>query len=100
MAEEEQTQLNYVVETVLKKRKAREDWSIKKKEILDAKKKRNDDYKSTIKRPEQFVKEYRDKVSEASDLFSLLPFLWRLIYVLHVIFLVRDFVGQILLHQR
>jgi Ribosomal L30 N-terminal domain len=96
MAEEEQNQLNYVVETVLKKRKAREDWSIKKKEILDAKKKRKDGYRSTIKRPEQFVKEYRDKVADVSDFFSLLPFLSRLICL--GILLAQNFVVQILIH--
>lgn len=66
MAEEEPNQLNYVVETVLKKRKEKEDWAIKRRERLDAKKKRKGEYKSTIKRPEQFIKEYRDKVSNGS----------------------------------
>ncbi|KAJ1692311.1 hypothetical protein LUZ63_009009 [Rhynchospora breviuscula] len=61
MAEEEQTQLNYVVETVLKKRKQKEDWAIKRRERRDAKRKRKEDFKSAIKRPEQFIKEYRDK---------------------------------------
>lgn len=61
MAEEDQTQLNFVVETVLKKRKHNEDWAIRKKETLIAKKKSKEAFRSTIKRPEQFVKEYRDK---------------------------------------
>ncbi|XP_078152688.1 large ribosomal subunit protein uL30z-like [Carex rostrata] len=61
MAGEEPNELNYVVETVLKKRKEKEDWAIKRRERLDAKKKRKGEYKSTIKRPEQFIKEYRDK---------------------------------------
>lgn len=71
MAEEEQNQLNYVVETVLKKRKAKEDWFIKRRERLDAKKKRKEEHRSAIKRPEQFVKEYRDKVAYVSDFLSI-----------------------------
>ncbi|KAJ3676318.1 hypothetical protein LUZ60_003730 [Juncus effusus] len=61
MVEEDQKPLNYVVETVLKKRKTNEEWALKRKEKVDAKKQRREQFKPTIKRPEQFVKEYRDK---------------------------------------
>lgn len=55
--------LNYVHEAVLKKRKANEEWVLKKRERVDARKRRYiENKKFAIKRPEQFVKEYRDKV--------------------------------------
>lgn len=64
MAEEEPQLLAYVHETVLKKRKNNEEWAIKRREQLEARKKRNkENLKLTIKRPEEFVKEYRAKVS-------------------------------------
>ncbi|XP_020592450.1 60S ribosomal protein L7-2-like [Phalaenopsis equestris] len=54
--------LNYVHENVLRKRKANEEWAIKKRERIDARKRRHiENRKFAIKRPEQFVKEYRDK---------------------------------------
>lgn len=63
MAEEDAKALNFVHETVLKKRKNNEDWAIKRRGQLAAKKQRNQEsLKLAIKRPEQFVKEYRDKV--------------------------------------
>ncbi|XP_008781851.2 60S ribosomal protein L7-2-like [Phoenix dactylifera] len=62
MAEEEPQPLTYVHETVLKKRKNNEEWAIKRREQLEARKKRNKrDLKFAIKRPEEFVKEYCDK---------------------------------------
>ncbi|KAH7685090.1 large subunit ribosomal protein L7e protein [Dioscorea alata] len=62
MAEEDAKALNFVHETVLKKRKNNEDWAIKRRGQLAAKKQRNQEsLKLAIKRPEQFVKEYRDK---------------------------------------
>ncbi|MQL71905.1 hypothetical protein Taro_004212 [Colocasia esculenta] len=63
MASEEAQPLTYVPETILKKRKGNEQWALKKKEHLEARKKiKKDRLKNIIKRPEQFVKEYRDKV--------------------------------------
>ncbi|XP_010917039.1 large ribosomal subunit protein uL30y [Elaeis guineensis] len=62
MAEEESQPLAYVHETVLKKRKNNEEWAIKRRDQLDARKKRKkEDLKLAIRRPEEFVKEYRDK---------------------------------------
>ncbi|KAJ0972249.1 hypothetical protein J5N97_020208 [Dioscorea zingiberensis] len=54
--------LNYVHETVLKKRKNNEEWAVKRRAQLAARKHRNEEsLKLAIKRPEQFVKEYRGK---------------------------------------
>lgn len=62
MADEEQKPLAFVHETVLKKRKTNEEWAIKRRERLDARKQRSkESLKLAIKRPEQFVKEYRGK---------------------------------------
>lgn len=62
MADEEHQPLNYVHETVLKKRKNNDEWALKRRERLDAQKqKTKDKKKAAIKRPEQFVKEFRDK---------------------------------------
>ena len=75
MAEEESQPLAYVHETVLKRRKNNEEWAIKRREQLDARKKRKkEDLKLAIRRPEEFVKEYRDKVR------ILLTFLWCLVW--------------------
>lgn len=63
MADDEPQPLNYVQETVLKKRKNNEEWVIKKRERLAERKKSKESLKPAIKRPEEFVKEYRDKVS-------------------------------------
>ncbi|XP_074577930.1 large ribosomal subunit protein uL30z-like [Curcuma longa] len=61
MAEEPQP-LNYVHETVLKKRKISEDWAVKRRGLLAEKKRsKQERFKRPIKRPEEFVKEYRDK---------------------------------------
>jgi hypothetical protein len=63
MAEEDGTQqLPFVKETVLKKRKVNEDWAIKNRERKAAKKqRRRNDAKGAIKRPEDFVREFRNK---------------------------------------
>jgi large subunit ribosomal protein L7e len=63
MAEEEGTQqLDFVKETVLKKRKVNEDWAIKNRERKAAKRqRRRNDAKGAIKRPEDFVREFRNK---------------------------------------
>lgn len=62
MADGEGKPLAYVEETVLKKRKNNEEWAIKRRERVAAQKKTNlERSKSAIKRPEQFVQEYRGK---------------------------------------
>ncbi|KAG0501733.1 hypothetical protein HPP92_001805 [Vanilla planifolia] len=62
MADEDAKPLNYVHETVLKKRKNNEQWAINRREQLAARKNRNKQNRQfAIKRPEDFVKEYRDK---------------------------------------
>ncbi|WOL15381.1 hypothetical protein Cni_G24162 [Canna indica] len=61
MVEEQPQPLNYVHETVLKKRKNNEEWAIKRRERLTARKRSKESLKLAIKRPEEFVKEYRDK---------------------------------------
>ncbi|ONK72395.1 uncharacterized protein A4U43_C04F18980 [Asparagus officinalis] len=62
MADEGQKRLDYVEETVLKKRKNNDQWAIKRREQIESRKQRNKDItKSAIKRPEQFVQEYRLK---------------------------------------
>lgn len=62
MADQETKQLPYVEETVLKKRKNNEEWAIKRRERIEAQKKKNKDIsKSLTKRPEQFVREFREK---------------------------------------
>ncbi len=62
MAEEGTQQLPYVRETVLKKRKVNEDWAVKNRERKAAKRqRRRDDGKGAIKRPEDFVREFRNK---------------------------------------
>lgn len=55
-------QLAYVKETVLKKRKQNEDWAVRNRERKAAKRQRLvDERKGTIKRPEEFVMEFRNK---------------------------------------
>ncbi|KAL5574481.1 hypothetical protein UlMin_016180 [Ulmus minor] len=60
MAEEEAKPLTYIPETILKKRKNNEQWALRKKEQLEQRKFANKKNKSEyIKKPEEFVKEYR-----------------------------------------
>jgi large subunit ribosomal protein L7e len=63
MAEEgTMQQLPYVKETVLKKRKQNEDWAVKNRERKAAKRQRREyERKGTIKRPEEFVTEFRNR---------------------------------------
>ncbi|KAK8945700.1 60S ribosomal protein L7-1 [Platanthera guangdongensis] len=62
MVDEDAKPLNYTNEIVLKKRKKNEEWALKKRERLDANQRRYLEIKkSAIKRPEEFVREYRDK---------------------------------------
>lgn len=68
MADEEPQPLTYVHETVLKKRKNNEEWAVKRRQRLGARKQqKREDLKLAIKRPEEFVKEYRDKVSHFTE---------------------------------
>lgn len=62
MAENEEQQLNYVEETVLKKRKNSEDWAIRRRQqLLERQWKLKADKKLAFKRPEDYIKEYRSK---------------------------------------
>ncbi|KAL6497108.1 hypothetical protein OROGR_029037 [Orobanche gracilis] len=61
-AEEEAPQaLNYIPEVVLKKRKNNEQWAIKRKLQLQERAKRRKPGSSFIKKPDQFIREYRDQ---------------------------------------
>lgn len=54
--------LNYIPEVVLKKRKNNEEWAIKRKlQMQEREAKRQISATRFIKKPEQFVREYRDK---------------------------------------
>ncbi|KAL5980347.1 hypothetical protein ACLOJK_028255 [Asimina triloba] len=54
--------LNYVPETVLKKRKSNEEWAVKKREKLEGRKQQSiEGRKFIFKRAEQFIKEFRNK---------------------------------------
>lgn len=61
MAEEEPKSLTYIDEVVLKKRKSNEDWAIRRKQQLEERVKKSKGDNFVIKKPEQFVREYRDK---------------------------------------
>ncbi|KZV43087.1 hypothetical protein F511_04479 [Dorcoceras hygrometricum] len=64
MAAEEATPmaLNYIPEVVLKKRKNNEESAIRRKLQLQERVKRRKSEKFAIKKPEQFIREFRDKV--------------------------------------
>ncbi|KAD6795212.1 hypothetical protein E3N88_06108 [Mikania micrantha] len=64
MADEEPKPLDYVSEIVLKKRKNNEDWAIRRKEQLEQRVKKSKRDNFVIKKPEQFVREYRDRESD------------------------------------
>ncbi|XP_021740681.1 60S ribosomal protein L7-1-like [Chenopodium quinoa] len=62
MAEKEEQALNYIEETVLKKRKHSEDWAIRRRQqLLERQWKIKQDKKLAFKKPEDFIKEYRSK---------------------------------------
>ncbi|KAL6953573.1 hypothetical protein U1Q18_044064 [Sarracenia purpurea var. burkii] len=61
MAEEEPKPLNYIPEVILKKRKSNEEWAIRRKEQLEQRMRKSKGDNFTIKKPEQFIREYRDK---------------------------------------
>ncbi|KAL4584451.1 hypothetical protein LXL04_009052 [Taraxacum kok-saghyz] len=64
MGDEEPKALNYVSEIVLKKRKSNEDWANRRKEQLEQRVKKSKHDNSFIKKPEQFIREYRDKEAD------------------------------------
>ncbi|KAJ9546047.1 hypothetical protein OSB04_025754 [Centaurea solstitialis] len=64
MGDEEVKPLNYVSEIVLKKRKSNEDWANRRKEQLEQRVKKSKRDNFVIKKPEQFIREYRDKESD------------------------------------
>jgi len=63
MAEEEpkQKQLNYIPEVILKKRKNNEQWAIRRKQQLEQRTRKSKGDNSVIKKPEQFIREFRDR---------------------------------------
>ena len=64
MAEEEAKPLSYIPETILKKRKRNEEIALRRKEQLEQRKFANKKNKiEFIKKPEEFVKEYRYRVN-------------------------------------
>ncbi|KAJ8560656.1 hypothetical protein K7X08_022516 [Anisodus acutangulus] len=63
MAEKVPQSLNYIPEVILKKRKNNEEWAIRRKLELEQKVRKLKSDSSVIKKPEQFIREYRDKSS-------------------------------------
>lgn len=61
MADEEMKPLAYIPEVILKKRKNNEEWAIRRKQQLEQRVKKSKGDNFSIKKPEQFIKEYRDK---------------------------------------
>ncbi|XAR50481.1 hypothetical protein NMG60_11004822 [Bertholletia excelsa] len=61
MAEEEPKPLNYIPEVILKKRKSNEEWAIRKKQQLEQRVRKKKGDNSIFKKPEQFIREYRDR---------------------------------------
>ncbi|KAK9054634.1 hypothetical protein SSX86_025713 [Deinandra increscens subsp. villosa] len=64
MADVEQKPLNYVSEIVLKKRKNNEDWAIRRKEQLEQRVKKSKSDNFVIKKPEQFIRDFRDRETD------------------------------------
>lgn len=60
--EEESKPLNYIPEVVLKKRRNNEEWAIRRKLQLEERVKRLKSDNFFIKKPDQFIREYRDRV--------------------------------------
>ncbi|KAL1809754.1 hypothetical protein ACET3Z_026744 [Daucus carota] len=60
MADEEKP-ITYINEVILKKRRTNEDWAIRRKQQLEERVKRSKQDNFVIKKPDQFVREYRDK---------------------------------------
>ncbi|KAL3511958.1 hypothetical protein ACH5RR_024675 [Cinchona calisaya] len=61
MAEEEAKPLNYIPEMILKKRKNNEEWAIRRKQQLEQRVKKLKANNFVIKKPEQFIREFRDR---------------------------------------
>ncbi|XP_054814329.1 60S ribosomal protein L7-1 [Prosopis cineraria] len=61
MAEEEPKPLNYIPETILKKRKSSEALALRKRDQLQQKKFQTKNSKDYVKKPEDFIIEYRNK---------------------------------------
>ncbi|KAK2996991.1 hypothetical protein RJ639_026624, partial [Escallonia herrerae] len=61
MADEEPKPLTYVPEVILKKRKNNEEWAIRRKLQLEQRVKKSKGDNFVIKKPGQFIREYRDK---------------------------------------
>ncbi|CAH9075172.1 unnamed protein product [Cuscuta epithymum] len=60
-AEGEEQPLTYMDEVVLKKRRNNEEWAIRRKHQLEQKVRKLKSDSFIIKKPEQFIKEYRDR---------------------------------------
>ncbi|MCD7460678.1 hypothetical protein HAX54_044208 [Datura stramonium] len=61
MADEVPQPLNYIPEVILRKRKNNEEWAIRRKLQLEQKVRKLKSDSFVIKKPEQFIREYRDK---------------------------------------
>ncbi|KAF7125108.1 hypothetical protein RHSIM_Rhsim12G0188200 [Rhododendron simsii] len=61
MAEEEPKPLNYIPEVILKKRKSNEQWAIRRKLQLEQRTRKSKGDNFAIKKPEQFIKDFRDR---------------------------------------
>ncbi|XP_061369109.1 large ribosomal subunit protein uL30z [Gastrolobium bilobum] len=61
MEEENSKPLNYIPEVILKKRKSNEAWALRKKEQLQQKNLQSRKNKDFIKKPEDFIFEYRNR---------------------------------------
>ncbi|GJT99693.1 60S ribosomal protein L7-1-like protein, partial [Tanacetum coccineum] len=68
MAEEERKPLNFVNEIVLKKRKNNEDWVNRRKEQLEQRVNKSKSDNFVIKKPKQFIREYRDKEADLMNM--------------------------------
>ena len=71
----EEEKLNYIPEIILKKRKSNEEWALRKKEQFEQKKFQNKKSKDYIKKPEDFILEYRSRVILFLSPFSMDYFL-------------------------
>ena len=63
MAEEDSKPLNYIPEVILKKRKSNEAWALRKKAQFERSNFQSNKNKESIKKPEDFVLEYRNMVT-------------------------------------
>uniref|UniRef100_A0A5B7BEM6 Putative 60S ribosomal protein L7-2-like n=1 Tax=Davidia involucrata TaxID=16924 RepID=A0A5B7BEM6_DAVIN len=61
MADEEPKPLTYIPETILKKRRSNEQWAIRRKQQLEERIKKFKGDNFVIKKPDQFIREYRDR---------------------------------------